>query len=332
MAQGYGRPVLAEPDGLSCDQVRQVVADGWRLPVARCEYLPEGLGAHHWLGWRDGPAGARTKPRPSWFISADQGERGRRAEAPYAAARALADAGLDFVLAPMRAMSGRVVVPFEDWMFSVTRYVPGRSGPGPFANDRERADVAALLGQLHSTPPPTGTPRPQPQTSWPDAEAALADLDRPWTGGPMGEAARALVRANAASVRVRIDDFARRTAELLPGDVPWVLSHGEPHTANVRWTDDGRVLLVDWDTLSVRPPESDLGAVLGTADGPEPARAYVAAGGVDRPLRPELLDLFDRAWDLAEIDSYLGQLHAPHPGNADDEHALADVRRYLEKR
>ena len=56
MAQGYGRPVLAEPDGLSCEQVRQVVADGWRLPVARCEYLPEGLGAHHWLGWRGGSA------------------------------------------------------------------------------------------------------------------------------------------------------------------------------------------------------------------------------------------------------------------------------------
>ena len=314
--------MLEQPPDLSPGQVMSAVRSGWGHDLARGEYLAEGMGAHHWIGYG-------ADDRPLVFVSADRTDAVRSA---YRAARELRDAGLAFVLAPAATSAGDdVIAPVGDgWWLSTTPYVAGTSGNGAYADDIKRTEVAVLLGALHRAEPPDPCPRWRPKSALPTLRAALADLRRPWSSGPQAEEARAILTAHETTIRRLITEFEDLAADLLPGDEPWVTTHGEPHTANLRWADDGRLLLIDWDTVAIAPRERDLGDVLARARSAAPQEAYVRGGGSARPPRPEILDLFAREWVLDELEAYGGQLFGPHRGDANDRLAVAELRAYTE--
>lgn len=318
---GYVRLMLTRPDDLTDDDVLEAAQQSWRYPLDRCEYVAKGMGAHHWLGYS-------ADDEPLAFVTADRVEEVR---APYLAARELRDRGLAFVHAPEITVDGDVLARLaDDWWLSTTPWVPGRSGDGSYRNDVERLQVAHLLGTLHSTEPPEQLPRWAPKQEWPDALAALEDLDRPWMSGPYAEATRELFGVHEESIRNLMAEFRQLCQEILPGDEPWVVTHGEPHTSNVRWAEDGRLLLIDWDTIALGPRERDLGGVLAQATVAAPAEAYVRGGGSALPPRESILDLYAREWVLDEVDVYGRQLHERHTGNENDRVAIESLRRYLE--
>jgi spectinomycin phosphotransferase len=313
--------VLTEPDDLSDDDVLETARRHWRRPLDRCDYLAKGMGAHHWLGHAADGA-------PIAFITADRVESVR---APYLAARELRDRGRTFVLAPERTVDDDVIAPVGNgWWLSSTPYVAGRSGDGSYRNDVERMQVANLLGMLHSTEPPAQLPRWAPKQEWPDALAALDDLDSRWTSGPLAEQMRELFGRHEKQIRAWMTDFRELCNEILPGDEQWVVTHGEPHTSNVRWADDGRLLLIDWDTVALAPRERDLGDVLAQASVAAVSEAYVSGHGPAVAPRSGIFDLFAREWVLDELDVYGKQLRAPHNGNENDRVAIESLRGYLE--
>jgi len=313
--------VFTEPTDLSPTQVRDVVAERWAVPVEGCRYLPAGMGAHHWLGY---PAGS---DEPAWIAHGDMTEAVR---APYRAAAALAAAGLAFVAPPLPPTDGDVLAHAgAAWWLSLVAFVPSTSGPGGYRDDAERARIARLIGALHAATPPASLPRWAPPASWPRIDALLLDLDRPWTAGPMGEQARDLLSRHAGQVRRLLAEFDARCAEELPGEQPWVVTHGEPHTGNVLDTGDGRLLLIDWDTAALAPRERDLRELVAGATGPGPWRAYRDAGGSPVELSPGIADVFDRLWVLSEIDAYGTQLYEPHTGGTDDRIGIDALRDYL---
>jgi spectinomycin phosphotransferase len=313
--------VLTEPDDLSDDDVLEAAQRYWRRPLTRCEYLAKGMGAHHWVGYDDD--GEQVA-----FITADRVETVRE---PYQAARELRDRGRMFVLAPVPTIDDDVIAPVGvGWWLSMTPYVAGRSGDGGYPNDVERTQVANLLGALHSTDLPAHLTRWKPKQDWPDALGALDDLDHVWTSGPYAEDLRGLFGRNEQSIRTSMADFRHLCNEILPGDEPWVVTHGEPHTSNVRWADDGRLLLIDWDTVALAPRERDLGDVLARASVAAPMQAYVRGGGPAAAPRAAVLDLFAREWVLDELDVYGRQLRAPHNGNENDRVAIESLHGYLE--
>jgi spectinomycin phosphotransferase len=77
-------------------------------------------------------------------------------------------------------------------------------------------------------------------------------------------------------------------------------------------TADGELLLVDWETLALAPPERDL-AALPPADRGEHAE-------------PRMLEMFALEWTLSEVEEYQRWFRAPHTGTEDDEIALAGLR------
>lgn len=313
--------MLTEPDDLSDHDVLEAARRNWRWPIDRCNYLAAGMGAHHWLGHAADGA-------PIAFVTAD---RAGSVRAPYLAARELRDRGHTFVLAPERTVDGDVIAPVGDgWWLSSTPYVVGRSGDGSYRNDVERMQVANLLGMLHSAEPPADLPRWAPKQDWPDALAALDDLDDAWTSGPMAEELHQLFARNEKRIRSWMTEFRELCHEILPGDEPWAVTHGEPHSANLRWADDGRLLLVDWDTVALAPRERDLGDVLARASTAAVSESYISGGGSATAPRAGLLDLFTREWVLDELDVYGRQLRAPHNGNENDRVAIESLREYLQ--
>lgn len=310
------------PPGLSDDQVARVLARYWHITAADLSYVPWGAGSYHWSV--TGGDGRR------WFATADDldskgwlGDDRETARAGLAiamnTAAALRQAGLAFVMAPVPAAGGATVVPagprYTVSLFPFADGTSGRWGEEPRPDHRDQ--VIDLLAALHAaTPPATGTRRARvglPRRA--DLEAALADLGRPWDGGPFAEPARDLLAGAAGRVRRGLAAFDR-LADAVRAAPDLVVTHGEPHPGNVIRTGAGP-LLIDWDTVGLAPPERDLWGVTSAGDAGD--RRYAAATG--RTADPGRMSFYQIRWALDDISIYLRELRALHERTVGAEHA-----------
>jgi spectinomycin phosphotransferase len=197
--------------------------------------------------------------------------------------------------------------------------VAGRFGEELPAGERRR--VAGMLVALHRAAP-SGAQVPLHRVELArrlDLETALAQLDRPWAGGPHSEPARALLKPRAEQVRhmlARFDRLAERVTALEP-----VITHGEPHPGNLLRA-GAETLLIDWDTVGLAPPERDLWWVISDIGGEE-ARRYTRATG--RPVDQGALALYRLRWALDDLSIFVRRLRRRHSRTADAEHALRAI-------
>jgi spectinomycin phosphotransferase len=308
------------PEELDIDKLPRALAEGWRFEIATIEYAPVGFGSYHWIAM-DG-AGTRR------FVTVDDLDRkpwlgnGRETAfegmaRAFGTAVTLRGAGLEFILAPIAAGDGTAVRRIDArYSMAVFPYVDGVSSDfGEHKTPEQRATVLAVLGRLHQATPAVASTVPKGNLDVPGRSqlaAGLQTLDQPWTGGPYSKRAREALGTHALHVveGLVIFDRLRRDVETRASD--WVVTHGEPHAANVLWV-DGAPLLIDWDTVALAPPERDLWMVL---DGSErEAAAYAASTG--HPPDPIALELYRLAWDLADVAVYVDVLRSPH-GDTDD--------------
>ena len=78
--------------------------------------------------------------------------------------------------------------------------------------------------------------------------------------------------------------------------------------------------LVDWDTVSLAPPERDLWLVVESADD---AAVYADAAG--REVDNDAIEFFRLTWDLKDLAEYLKLLRLPHGENDDTRRATKSV-------
>jgi spectinomycin phosphotransferase len=337
--------VRDRPEGVTERDVARALADGWGLSAASLRYAPVGGGSYHWI--------AADDQGKQWFVTVDdlddKGWLGRTRAGVLAGLRAAMDAAvtlrrdasLGFVVAPAPARDGHPVRPLDPrdghpvrpldprdgdpvqppgarYAVAVFPFLPGEPGrwaealPAP-----ERAELVAMLAALHRVDPAAvRLPRIGLGLSWRgDLEKSLADLGRPWTGGPFAEPARALLAGAAGLVRRELDALDRQAAALAAREP--VITHGEPHPANVIHGDDGALMLIDWDTVALAPPERDLW-MAATETGDE-LRRYTELTG--RPVDHSLLETYRVRWALDDISCFVRDLRAPHHRTPGTEHA-----------
>jgi spectinomycin phosphotransferase len=292
--------------------VLATVRERWLPEADAVEHLPVGFGAWHWRAYVAG--------RPRLFLTVDRlGGRhtSESLEAAYRGATHLAAAGLGFVLAPSPTLDGSITAPVGEDRLSATPWLDATSGDGTLRDDAEARQTAEMLRRLHATPPPPGLPRWAPLV---DAElpARLAErVRRRWVSGPYAEQARA-----ALTGRLRdLERWVKRYLDLAAWSDPsqWVATHGEPHTRNQLRTDDGRTVLVDWESLKFGPRERDLRVLVD--------HGYGALCEHDA----DLVAMFDLEWRLDEIAQYADWFEAPHAGTDSDRVAIGGLLHELER-
>ena len=316
------------PEALRESEVVAGLAEGWGLDVASARYAPVGGGSYHWEV--TDAAGGRH------FVTVDdlddKGWLGRDRGAVFEGLRGAFDAalalrrrgGLRFVLAPVPSARGETLRRL-DARHSVALFPFVEGTVGSFGVARppmERAELLRMLAELHRATPvaaPVAGRRHLDLPARPDLEAALRELDRPWTGGPFSEPARRLLARRAPDVARRLRDFDRLAAEVAVGPDQFVITHGEPHPGNVLRA-DGRLLLVDWDTVGLAPPERDLWLV---SDDPDELDLYTRATG--RRVDGAAIRLYRRRWELDDITLRTRLLRSPHVRTADTEKAWRDL-------
>jgi spectinomycin phosphotransferase len=326
--------MYTEPTDVDVQTLVRQLERHWSLSEPSLDYLPVGFGSYHWRA--TGADGTRH------FVSVDDLAAPQHGVADvdtvfgvldraFAGAAALAeDIGLGFVVAPTPDDEGRVLRRLDErHTVRVEPYLEGLTADtGAYESPEERRLVATALGRLHAVPSPSGLALRDDLAipSRPPLEEALDALDVRWNAGPFGEHTRSLLRPRADELRRRLfayDEAADRTRH---APEPWVVTHGEPHRANVIVGARGDIHLVDWDTVRVAPRERDLRMVLD--DDGTGWKEYVAEAG-PVVLRPEVLDLYREWWDLAEVAIYVAQSRSAHQETKDTLVARESLNGYL---
>jgi spectinomycin phosphotransferase len=316
--------VHERPAGIEDAELAGVLSRYWQLDLTGLRYLPVGFGGYHWQA--AGPAGQR------WFVTATDipADDGGRALADLAGAMEtacdLAAAGLDFVVAPARGRTGQVLARLGS-RYAVTLFpyhdgVAGRFGDSQ--TDGARSAVVSMLARLHVCTARAAPVRPLQPLGRDALDLALRERARPWTGGPFAEPARALLAEHAGGVAAALDRFDALVASISTENRPLVVTHGEPHPGNLLRS-GRKLLLIDWDTAGLAPPERDLWWVV-TGAGPAADR-YARLTG--HTMSPDALALYRLRWILDDLCLALAEFRAPHAQTADTEVSWAGLRSCL---
>ena len=301
------------------------LARSWNLNVGHLRYIPKGSGGYHWVG---------ETPAHRYFLTVDdltlKPWLGGTPDSTFAGLQAAYDsalalhrhAQLGFVVAPIPQLGNGTALRLSDrYALSVYPFMDGV--PGIWGDPIGRAYRKQLLRQiaeLHRSTPAAASRAPRHGLLLPGRlvlESALDDIDGPWTGGPFSEPARRELAAHAVVVREWMIGFDHLAHLVNMAGGEQVVTHGEPHPGNLIHTDDG-VLLVDWDTVGLAPPERDLWMF---DDGsPNVLAPYIEASG--RVVDDRAISLFRLAWALSDIAAFTALFRSEHGSNRGAEKSL----------
>ena len=323
--------MFTRPDNLSDAQVVEALG-AWELSIDTIEYAPVGFGSYHWRVIADGRR---------WFVSADDVEAKRRDRESLEESRRrlrvalstawfLRRAGLTFVVAPIRTSEG-AIIEVVDHRYAVALYphVDGESRSwGPYLNRSERLAVLDVITELHRSADlarPIAIADDLKIDGRDQLVAALDDLDTPWTAGPYAEQTRALLRPRADDVNRALGHYDELAAGVLEQQERMVITHGEPHRGNTIGTASG-VMLIDWDTVLVAPPERDLWSL--AAEDPAITADYAAMTGTT--TNHDSIRLYMLRWDLTEIAMFVGNFRREHDDTEDTRVAWSGLSHQLD--
>ena len=192
------------------------------------------------------------------------------ADAPLEVPRALLDAGVTNVLAPIRTGNGRLYHPMTgDRGMVVSPFVAGRSAMETGLTQAQWRRFGHALRAVHDSDLPERLAARLPEETFslpcaPAVREALTLAPRP----PVASVAGARLAAGIAERTDRILAMVERAeglaAELRLRSFDRVLCHADIHAANLLVADDGRIYLVDWDGPMLAPRERDLLFVIGS--------------------------------------------------------------------
>ncbi len=315
------------PAPLDLDELglANALARSWDLDVARLHYIPKGLGSYHWrtetLAHRYFLTVDDLDTKPWLGESPDSTFEGL--EAAYDSSLALhRDGNLGFVVAPIPRRGGSTTLRLsERYALTVFPFMDGEPGLwGDTIGSKDREQLLRRLAELHRSTPAAASRTPRYGVVLPGREvleSALDDLDRTWTGGPFSEPARQRLANHASEVQEWVITFDHLADLVAKAGGEEVITHGEPHPGNLMHTDSG-VLLVDWDTVGLAPPERDLWMF---DDGSAHAlRPYTQATG--RVVDDTAMSLFRLAWTLSDIAAFTALFRSDHGRNPGAEKSL----------
>ena len=320
----------APPAGIEERDIVAALAGQWGLAAIGLDYLAVGFGDHHWIATE---AGGRR-----WFVTVAAlggGWRGAAAEEGWADLRAamgvvvaLRDAGLEFVMAPVPTRDGRALARlYDQHAMTLFPYLEGTAATfGRRMPQRERLALIEMLARLHGATAAAADAalvRDLTPASLPGLRAALADLGRPWAGGPYSEPARQFLVRRAAGIAVALARFGDLAHEATASGPP-VITHGEPHPGNVLRSGN-TLLLIDWDTVGVALPERDLWHLTG-AGSPE-AALYCELTG--RVVSDVALAAYRLRWQLDDLGLNVALFRSPHANDANTAAMWADLPRLV---
>ena len=332
MALLRGAALRDRPHGVDDRELADALARQWDLHVDALVYEPKGAGSYHWT--------ARTNGGGRYFVTVDDldskpwlgHDRASTFEGlrdAFATARALHDdQALAFVAAPLRGGDGTALVRLSSrYSIAVFPFIDGRVGE--FGQGMAPADwrqLVGLLADLHRAHAASVPVRRQGAelAGRPLLQSALDALDQAWDLNPLAPRARDLLAAHAGTVDAWLTSYDDFSALVAARDNELVVTHGEPHAANLMVVDD-HLVLIDWDTVGLAVPERDLWMLAGASEDALVLYTEITGRSVDL----DAIELYRLTWTLADLAAYIPVVRSNTRVTADVEKAWSAINTYL---
>jgi spectinomycin phosphotransferase len=320
------------PEEFDVSALTTVLAESWGFEVVVADFAPVGAGSYHWVvSDREGKRGfvsVDDLDQKPWFGDTRDAvfDGLRRA---FGTAVALRDGGLGFVVAPILTRLGETIRRMGPrYSIALFPFVDGQAGrSGDYETAEQRVDVVAMLAELHSSTSLVRSVAREIRLDVPgrrNLESALEEVDRTWSAGPFSEPGRRDLAAHAANLTALLAVADQLALDVAGPSTDWVITHGEPHARNVMHTGEG-LMLIDWDTVALAPPERDLWMLV--SDAADEATVYADATGHEPDV--VAMNFFRLVWDLADLAAYLNVLRSPHQDTEDARRAYDCVQTLL---
>jgi spectinomycin phosphotransferase len=210
---------------------------------------------------------------------------------------ALRDAAIPNVLAPIRSRASAAWTPMGELSLVVYPFVRGRSAMEVGLSKRQWHEFGATLRAVHDSGLEDRFAATLPTHTFAsvapaEVRRAREQAGRPPAGSPQAIRLAELLRAEEVRIGAILDRFEELGERLQARAFDRVLCHADIHAANLLVTDDGGILLVDWDGPMLAPRERDLLFVIGSriARAVEPhEEAWFFAGYGDVEVDPDAL-------------------------------------------
>ena len=183
----------------------------------------------------------------------------------------------------------------------------------PDQNLRDRA--LDLVAELHGATSAVRDRAPRHVLGYGDQRDLLdflAEPERPWEGGPYSEPTRLVLAGHLFEVADLVDGFEQLAQQTEPARLDTVITHGEPHPANLISVSN-ELLLVDWDTIGLAPRERDLSLIVDEPGSSVERYQRVTGHRVDF----EVITLYRLRWYLDDLASAVRLFRRPHDENPD---------------
>jgi spectinomycin phosphotransferase len=298
------------------------LAAGWGVAPASVEFLPVGDDARAW-SFRV-VAGDGTR----WFLKV---RRGPVDPATVLVPMFLRDHGLAQVVAAVPAVDGDPWRQLDGFTVLLYPWVEGVPAMERGLDDRQWVALGGFLAALHRTGLPAdlaatvGRERFVPWGARP-VRGLDTRLVQGRAGDPLGQELAGLWRAHRDEIAFAADRAERLGRVVAAARPLLVLCHADVHTANLLVGAEGRLAVVDWDGLTLAPPERDLCLfVTGGATGRQQTRFFEGYGpaSLDRPT----LAYYRWEWVVQELADYGGRVLDGRLGEETRRHAVAEFRR-----
>jgi spectinomycin phosphotransferase len=317
--------MIEKPD-LSDENIRAGLSEGYGLAVQSLAFLPIGNDSSAWAYY------IRTA-QADYFLKL---RRGAVYEPGLLVPRFLREQGIEAVVAPLPARSGRLWHPAGKYHLILYPFLEGRSGMDAGLSAPQWRAFGALLRRIHETRPPESLLAHLPRESFrPWWAPAVRRLQQIVAAGafihPLERELAAFWQPRTREIEritMRAEELGRMAQEM---QLAPVLCHADIHTANLLVDSDGRLAIVDWDQVLLAPVERDLMFVTG-AEGAPPAPGseedlfFSGYGPVLARALP--LAYYRYEWVVQEIGDY-GERVFLHP-NLGEETRREAVREFIQ--
>lgn len=264
---------MLEPPPISPDRISAHLSAARGLTVAALDFLPLGADVDTAV-YR-----ARCADAGDCFVKL---RRGPFCMASVALLRRLADAGVRAIIPPLPDLGGKLVSALDEYAVIVYPFVEGRNAYERPLTDAQRRELGVALAAIHAANIPEAERGDAPTETygpmWRNMAGELLQLAERRGPFPDEVAAdmAAFMRRRARTIR-KLIDRASALAQWLVEMPPVVLCHGDLHAGNLHVADNGRIYIVDWDTLIFALSERDLMYVGAQIDRVWPTKAEQAA-------------------------------------------------------
>ncbi|MFN8511236.1 MAG: aminoglycoside phosphotransferase family protein [Thermomicrobiales bacterium] len=307
---------MLEPPDIAAAVLGACLRDDFDLHATRVEFLPIGNDVNtavyrvvaddarpYFLKLRSGPFPAATVAIP----------------------RFLHDAGVAQVIAPRMTRAGQLWARVERFAAMLFPFVAGRNGFAVPLTERQWMELGGTLRKLHDAAIPAALradiPMEQYSSHWRDRARELQRrVEESVFADPVAKKMARFLRDKRGDIDrlvsragVFADDLRARTPQQ-------VLCHADIHAANVLIDANGRLFVVDWDTLIFAPKERDLmfiGAGIGGAWNRAEEQEWFYRGYGETTVDPVALAYYRHERFVEDVVEYGERLLLTEEGGAD---------------